>query len=114
VPPFSEASTLPATYSARTWESTFTHSASTEQAVAKIFDLHSQLGLDISIEMVLKSLQRIGNAKTAERTSGILEIAEKLWARFHNVLQGLSEDAANMRWIRLLSRILLSRRLGEG
>ncbi len=81
----------------------FSHSASTEQAVAKIFDLHSQFDLDISIETVLKSLQRIGNAKTAERTPIILEIAEKLWARFQNVLQGLSEGATNMRWVRLLS-----------
>lgn len=81
----------------------FSHSASTEQAVAKIFDLHSQFDLDISIETLLKSLQRIGNAKPAERTPIILEIAERLWARFQNVLQGLSEDATNMRWIRLLS-----------
>ena len=81
----------------------FSHSASTEQAVAKIFDLHSEFHLDVSIETVLKSLQRIGNAKTAERTPVILEIAEKLWTRFQDVLQGLSEDAANMRWIRLLS-----------
>ena len=82
----------------------FSHSASTEPAVAKIFDLHSQLGLDISIETVLKSLQHIGKAKPAERTPILLESAEKLWARFHNVLQDLSEDAANMRWIRLLAR----------
>ena len=81
----------------------FSHSASTEQAVAKIFDLHSQFNVDISIETVLKSLQRIGNAKTVERTPMILEIAEKLWARFQNVLQGLSEGATNMRWVRLLS-----------
>jgi hypothetical protein len=81
----------------------FSHSASTEQSVAKIFDLYSQFGLDISIETVLKSLQHIGNAKATERTSVILEIAEKLWGRFHDVLQGLSEDVANMRWIRLLS-----------
>jgi hypothetical protein len=81
----------------------FNHSASTEQAVAKVFDLHSQFDLGISIETVHKSLQRIGNAKTAERTPILLEIAEKLWARFQNVLQGLSEGTTNMRWIRLLS-----------
>ena len=92
----------------------FSHSASTEQAVAKIFDLHSQLGLNISIETVLKSLQRIGNAKTTERTPIILEIAEKLWARFHNVLQGLSEDVANMRWIRLLSTSPCEQTIGGG
>jgi len=81
----------------------FSHSTSTEQAVAKILALHSQFDLDVSIETVLKSLQRIGNAKTAERTPNILEIAEKLWARFQNVLQGLSEGTITMRWIRLLS-----------
>lgn len=81
----------------------FSHSISTEQAAAKIFDLHSQLGLNISMETVLKSLQHIGKVKTAERTPILLDIAEKLWARFHNVLQELSADAANMRWIRLLA-----------
>ena len=92
----------------------FSHSASTEQAVAKIFDLHSQFGLDISIQTVLKSLQRIGNAKTAERTPMILEIAEKLWERFNSVLQGLSEDAADMRWIRLLSTSPSEQMVGGG
>jgi hypothetical protein len=81
----------------------FSHSISTEQAVAKIFDLHSQFDLDIPIETVLKSLQRIGKAQTAERTPIILEIAEKLWARFQNVLQGTSEGTTDMRWIRVLS-----------
>lgn len=81
----------------------FSHSASTEQAVAEIFGLHSQFDLEVSIEMVLKSLQRIGNTKTAERTPIIREIAEKLWVRFQNILQGISEGTTNMRWVRLLS-----------